>query len=114
MNFDNHVQQWVAIDNQLKQILEKTRELRDKRNTIEQKIIDHAEANDTTNDVIGISQGKLKISSTRTPEPLTFKYLERTLGEIIKNESQVKMIMDYVKQKRTIKVVQEIKRYSNN
>jgi dihydroorotase len=45
---------------------------------------------------------------------LTFKYLEKTLGEIIKNESQVKLIMEHIKQKREIKVVPEIKRFSAN
>ena len=32
----------------------------------------------------------------------------------IKNESQVKLIMEHVKQKRVFKIVPEIKRFSNN
>jgi hypothetical protein len=47
-------------------------------------------------------------------EPLTFKYLEKALGEIIQNESQVKLIIEKLKQKRNIKTIPEIKRYSNN
>jgi hypothetical protein len=45
------------------------------------------------------------------PAPLTYKYLETSLGEIIKNETQVKQIINYLKEKREIKLVSEIKRF---
>ena len=53
-------------------------------------------------------------SVTKVQSPLTFKYLEKSLGEIIKNENQVKQIVEYIKNKREVKVVPEIKRFSNN
>jgi dihydroorotase len=61
-----------------------------------------------------VNNDKLKFVDTKVPEPLTFKYLEKTLGEIIKNESQVQVIMEHIKQKRAIKIVPEIKRFSSN
>ena len=63
---------------------------------------------------INFNNDKLKFVDTKVPEPLTFKYLEKTLGEIIKNETQVQLIMEHIKQKRTFKVVPEIKRFSSN
>ena len=36
------------------------------------------------------------------------------VSEIIKNESQVKLIIEHLKQKREVKIIQEIKRVSNN
>jgi len=114
MSFENQIQQWVSIDNQLKQISEKTKDLREKRNVLEQNITTYASSNNLSNSTIQISDGKLKFQNTRVTEPLTFKYLEKTLGEVIKNESQVKLIMEYVRQKRAIKIVPEIKRFSNN
>jgi Family of unknown function (DUF5760) len=63
---------------------------------------------------VQISDGKLKFAQTRVTAPLTLKYVEKSLGEIIKNETQVKQIMDYLKQKRESKIVPEIKRFSNN
>ena len=114
MNFENQIQQWVSLDNQLKQINEKIKEMREKRNVLEKNIINHASSNNLSNATIQISDGKLKFANTRVPEPITFKYLEKTLGEVIKNESQVKLIMEYIKQKRNIKIVPEIKRFSNN
>ena len=114
MSFENKIQQWVQLDNQLKQINEKVKELREKRNTLEQNITSYASCNNLSSSTIQISDGRLKFTNTKVPEPLTFKYLEKTLGEVIKNESQVHVIMEHLKQKRAIKIVPEIKRFSNN
>ena len=114
MSFENQIQQWVSIDNQLKQINEKVKELREKRNTLEENITKYADSNNLSNAYIKISDGRLKFTNTRVPEPITFKYLEKTLCEVIKNESQVKLIIEHIKQKRNIKIVPEIKRFSNN
>lgn len=114
MNFENQVQQWIAIDNQLKQLNEKTRELREKRTTLSDNIANYASKNNLSNSNINISDGRLKITNTRVPEPLTFKYVEKTLGEVIKNEAHVKSIVEHLKNKRTIKTVTDIKRFSNN
>jgi hypothetical protein len=114
MSFENQIQQWVSIDNQLKQINEKTRELRWKRNILEQNITTYTSSNNLSNSTVQISDGKLKFTNTKVQEPLTLKYLEKTLSEVIKNESQVKLIMEHIKQKRSYKIVPEIKRFSNN
>ena len=114
MSFENQIQQWVQLDNQLKQLNEKTKELRDKRNMLEQNITSYASTNNLSNATVKISDGKLKFVNTKVQEPLTFKYLEKTLSEVIKNESQVNLIMEHIRQKRAIKTVPEIKRFSSN
>ena len=114
MSFENQIQQWVSLDNQLKQLNEKVKELRDKRNNLENNITSYASENNLSNATVKINDGRLKFTNSKIPEPLTFKYLERTLGEVIKNESQVNLIMEHLKQKRAIKIVPEIKRFSNN
>ena len=114
MSFEQNIQQWVSIDNQLKIYNDKIRELREKRSNVTETIMEQATDKNLTKSVIQISDGKLKITESRVPEPLTYKYLEKCLSEIIKSEDQVAQIMDYVKKKREIKVVSEIKRFSNN
>ena len=114
MSFENQIQQWVSLDNQLKQLNEKVKDLRDKRNNLEENITSYASENNLSNATVKISDGKLKFTNTKVQEPLTFKYLEKTLAEVIKNESQVKLIMEHLKQKRSVKIVPEIKRFSNN
>lgn len=114
IGFENQIKQWVQLDNQIKEFNDHLRDLREKRNILEKNITTYAESNNLSNSSIKIGEDKLKFATTRVPEPLTFKYLEKTLGEIIKNESQVQVIMNHVKQKRDIKVIPEIKRFNNN
>jgi electron transfer flavoprotein alpha subunit len=114
MSFETKIQQWVQLDNQLKKLNEQAKQLREQRDSLEASLINHAKTNNMTDTQIKINADKLKFVDTKVPEPLTFKYLEKTLSEIIKNETQAKLIMEHVKQKRTVKIVSEIKRYSTN
>jgi len=112
--FENQIKQWVQLDNQLKELNERTKDLREKRNILEKNITTYASSNNLSNSVVQIGDGKLKFLNTRVAEPLTFKYLEKSLSDVIKNENQVKLIMEHIKQKREIKIIPEIKRFSNN
>ena len=109
MSFEENIKQWVLLDNQLKILNEKVKEIRDKRNSVNESIQTIVEKNNLTNKSVQISDGSLKFVNTRVPAPLTYKYLETSLGEIIKNESQVKQIINCLKQNREIKLVPEIK-----
>ena len=114
MSFEQQVQQWVSIDNQLKILNDKIRDLREKKLKLTTNLNDYAKENNMSNSTIQISDGKLKFASTKVQSPLTFKHLEKSLSEIIKNETQVKQIVEYIKTKRDVKIVPEIKRFSNN
>lgn len=114
MSFEQHIQQWVSIDNQMKQLTDKMKELRDRKNTLNDAIFNHVENSNLSNATLQISDGKIKFVKTKDTQVLTFKYLETCLHEIIKNEDQVNKIIDYVKNKREIKYVPEIKRFYNN
>jgi hypothetical protein len=114
MNFEQTIQQWVLLDNQVKIYSEKLKELRNKRDNIEEKLSQHALNNNLTNSVIKITDGKIKFVNTKTTSPLTFKYLEKSLGEIIKNTEQVTSIVNHVRNNREYKIVPELKRFYNN
>jgi hypothetical protein len=114
MSFENNIQQWVLLDNQIKLFSEKLKELREKRNSLSENIHNHVNSNHLSNSTVQISDGKIKFVNTRVAEPLTFRYLEKTLNEIIKNEAQVKTILEHIKQKREIKTVSEIRRFYRN
>lgn len=105
--FDNQITQWVQIDDRLKQLNEQVKVLREQRNVLETNITTYASLNNLSN-----YKDKLKFTQSRVQESITFKYLERTLSEIIKNEDQINMIMEHIKKKREIKIVPEIKRIS--
>jgi ferritin len=114
MSFEQQIQQWIAIDNQIKILNDKMKELRNKKNNISEQINTHIETSQLSDASIKISDGQLKFIKVKETQQLTFKYLETCLSEIIKNEEQVKKIVDYIKNKREVKYVPEIKRLYNN
>jgi len=113
-NLEKSIQSWVELDNELKKLNDKVKEIRTRKNDIEDKIMVYVENNEMNNNVVNISDGKLKFCETKQTSPLTLGFLEKCLSEVIANQSQVKQIMEYVKSKRETKVVPEIKRYYNN
>jgi len=114
MNFEHTLQQWVLLDNQIKSYSEKIKELREKKDNIEKTAIQFANNNQLINSPIKLTNSNLKIVNTKISSPLTFKYLEKSLGEIIKNSDQLERIIKYIKNNRETKIIQEIKRLSNN
>jgi hypothetical protein len=114
MSFEENIKKWVAIDNQLKSYGEKTKQLRDERNTTEESIMNYVEANKLTNATINITNGKLRFVNTKLTPPLTMKYVEDCLQKCIGNELQVKQIMKVIKDSREAKYSPDIKRYTND
>jgi len=73
MSFDNQIQQWVSIDNQIKLLNEKMKDLRNKKNELSNNITNYAESNNLSNSTIEIGDGKLKFINTKQTEPRTLK-----------------------------------------
>lgn len=114
MSFDQYIKEWVVLDTQLKSLCDKVKEMREKKNSLNNKIFEHVSRNNLFHSNVNISDGKLKFTQSKVTNPLTFKYLEKCLGEVITNEKQVNQIMDYIKDKREVKSIYEIKRFYNN
>lgn len=108
-NIEKQIQEWVILDNQYKQIQEKSKEIREKKTELLHTITNSGLL--SSNSVINITDGKLKLVDTNTSAPLTFSYIEKCLSEIIKNEEQVKKIIEYLKKRRETKTTRELKRY---
>lgn len=111
--FERNIQKWVAVDNQLKIVNEKAKELRDEKNDLLEDINIYIETNKLNNASIDISDGKLKFAQSKVTQPLTLKFVENCLSNIINDQRQVTQIMKYIKDKREKKDVSEIKRYYN-
>lgn len=112
-HLDKTIQNWVELDNELKKLNERAKDIRTRKNDIEDKIMTYVEDNNMNNSVVNITDGKLKFCETKQTSPLTLGFLEKCLSEVIANQGQVKQIVDYIKSKRETKMVPEIKRYYN-
>lgn len=112
-HLEKTIQNWVELDNELKKINEKAKDIRTRKNDIEDKLMTYVEDNNMNNSVVNITDGKIKFCETKQTSPLTLGFLEKCLSEVIANQGQVKQIVDYIKSKRETKMVPEIKRYYN-
>jgi hypothetical protein len=112
MSFEENIKKWVALDNQLKTLNEKTKQLRDDKNNLEEGIMSYVETNKLSNATVNISDGKLRFVSSKQTAPLTLKYVEECLSKCIGNEGQVTQIMKVIKESREVKYSADIKRYS--
>ncbi len=108
--FDKQIQQWIQIDDQVKSLNEKMKELRDKKHALNTNITKYAEQNNLFHSTLKINNDKLKFANTKSQSPITLTYLQKCLGEIIKNEVQSNQIFEYIKNNRESKIVSEIRR----
>jgi hypothetical protein len=113
MSFEDNIKKWVALDNQLKTIHERTKQLRDEKNTLEEGIMTYVETNKLTNATVNISDGKLRFVSAKQTAPLTLKHVEECLLKCIGSQNQVNHIMQIIKDSREVKYTADIKRYGN-
>ena len=111
--FVENVQKWVALDSQLKNINEKTKIMRENKHSISDKIIEYADANQMRDRKIDISDGTLRFSEKKEYAPLTFGYIEESLGKLIPNKEHVDQIIKYLREHREVKTVAEIRRTFN-
>lgn len=113
-SFVENVQQWVAIDSQLKIIHEKTKNIRNKKTELLKNINDYVQKHELQNSRIEISDGELRFYEKKEYSPLTYTYLEKCLGEIIPDKKQIEYIMHYLKEHREIKTSPDIRRNYRN
>ena len=110
MDFTESIREWVSVDNRIKKYQEEIKKERILRTALTTSILGHAEESNMEHAVIEITDGRLKFQSTRVTAPLTFRFLEECLNECINGEEQVKQIIKYIKSKREVKFVPDIKR----
>ena len=113
MNFEEGIQQWVDVDNEIRKHNERLKELRRQRRDVCDDIISYAAENQMTDKIIHITDGKLKFKTSNSKAPITLKYIEQCLTEQIENEEDIKIIMKYINDNREIKQSQDIQRIYN-
>jgi hypothetical protein len=107
LELQTKLREWVEYDNQQQVLNEKLNEIRAKKKDISEEIF---ELTNNTDIKVKMNEEKIHITKTNVQQPLTFKYLQSSLSNIIKNESQLEQTMRYIKENREVKVVSEIKR----
>jgi hypothetical protein len=112
--FIENIQKWVMIDSQIKLINEKVKKARETQHKILDEINTYVSENKIENTKIEISDGELRFYEKKEYQPITFGYLEDSLGKIISDKKQVDFIMNYLRENREITVSKDIRRNYKN
>jgi len=111
MSIENQINEWVAIDDKLHTMYENIKELRMKRLGLTTSIQNSLISRNLNSTKLPTGDGHIKLVNTRINEALTFSYLDKSLRGIIKNEQQVQIIIDHIKNNRSTKIITELKRF---
>jgi len=113
-SFQQDIQKWVALDNQLRLVNQRAKEIRDRRNQLTSTITQYMQTNRLQKASIQISDGRLKFAESSVAPTLTFKYLEECLRDLFPEDAHVQRILRHVRMKRARKTVVDLKRFYNN
>lgn len=114
MNFQDKIVDWVKIDNQIRELNDKLKSMRNERTEILNVINNHVEENKMQDTVIELNDSSLRFQTVKTPQPLSLKFIKQCLHECIPNEDDVNKLIDYIKLKRTYKETNDIRRAFKN
>jgi hypothetical protein len=110
---EQRIQRWVQLDNQVKQLNDQVRELRESRNDVESSILAHVADHNLSHATVRIKDGgTLKFAfNVKQPPALTLAFLNEALAECCPPQ-QAAAIMQHVRAKRdaAAKLVPEIRR----
>jgi hypothetical protein len=108
--FVENVQKWLLYEQQLKLVTDKSRQIRESKNSTAESICQYMQTHGLLQNKIKITGGELKICEKKEYSPLTYAYVEECLAKIIPEKENVEFIMDYLKQNREIKITHEIRK----
>ena len=111
MNFSDNIKKWVTIDEEIKRLNIELKNKRNDRSLILNNIIDYKNANNLDGKVIKYNSEMLKFIKSRQYQAITYEFIKTCLNDLIDDKGQVQEILEYIKQKRSFKNVEDIKRF---
>jgi hypothetical protein len=112
--FIENIQKWVKLDSQMKAVNEKLKKARELKHKLLENIVQYVELNKLESTKIEISDGELRFYEKREYQPITFTYIEESLGKLLADKKQVECIMNYLRENREITVSRDIRRKSRS
>lgn len=110
-DLENHVRQWIQLDNEIRKLQALARERRDHKKQITQDLVDVMKENDID---FNLSDGKLVYKESKRKTPLNEKHINTCLMEMFGNNPQkVQEIMEFIASKRETKMVDTVQRRIN-
>jgi hypothetical protein len=111
MSFSDNIKKWVSIDDEIRALNLELKNKRLERSNILESIIQYKTDNNLDGKMIKYNQQTLKFSKTRQYQSITYEFIKTCLNDLIDDKGQVQEILEYIKEKRSFKNVEDIKRF---
>jgi len=108
--FKDSVKEWVRLDDTIKDIVQKTKELKIEKKILEEFILKEMDSfNEST---IAISDGKLRRNVSKTKSALKHETIQNALVEFTKDTEQAFKLTEFILEKRGVVERVKLKRTS--
>jgi hypothetical protein len=111
MSFSDNIKKWVSIDDEIRSLSETLKQKRHKRNEILSSIIDYKSRNGLDGKTIKYNDETIRFSNTRQYQGITYNFIKTCLDELLEDKEQISLIIEYIKNKRQYKTIEDLKRY---
>jgi hypothetical protein len=110
--FQLKVKQWVQHDNEIYALNRQVAELRDKREQLNEEIMEYLDKSGNSKLKINLKDGYVATTETTTYTGLSFGFLERVLRNFYKDDAaHVPEIIEHIKKSREATKKKELKRF---
>ena len=113
MPLEENIRNWVVLDNSIKELANRLKDLREKRDNYNYEILSYINENNLTNATIKVSDGNLKFVDCKIAQPLTYKFLNDSMQKFFKDKELADKFIKFMKSEREIKISKDIKRTYN-
>ena len=110
-SFKKNVKKWLAIDDEIRNIRARTKELTNEKKDFEDNILKHLEV--VKEKEFLVPGGKLRKNVYKTKAPLTKESIQKALTDIIKDKTQATSMTDHIIKSRPIVERTNLKRTKN-
>ena len=108
--FEDYVKKYIEVDNELERLQEKVRTMKEWKRKLNTVIVKHMENQRLTDHTLEVHDGTLRYYERKEYSSMSFTYIERCLRDMISDDEQVRYVIQYLKDKREVKYVPELKR----
>ena len=112
MDLNSNIKKWVNIDTEIKNLNILLKKKREERNSILKSVLHYKNTNslELENKIIKYNSEILKFVSYRQYNAITYDFIKECLHQLINDKEQIDFIINYLKQKRKYKDIEDIKR----
>uniref|UniRef100_A0A6C0CNE3 Uncharacterized protein n=1 Tax=viral metagenome TaxID=1070528 RepID=A0A6C0CNE3_9ZZZZ len=107
--FPEDIQKFILLDEEIQKIQERLKILREEKQNTQSKISNKMVENNWQKRAIDAGSYQLSMIERKQYSSITFTYLEEQLSKIIPDKAQVDYVIQYLKNNRQVKQVQEIR-----